>query len=215
MKISMNIPKKASVHIVEHYAGNYYGSASFLMDLCASLASPERIILFSHPDIDAGEFADDMKKRFRNMKIKPDAIGRILCVSEDNIEEQLTHQEYGLYPGMEMILITSSNGLSDALKYIFNTSLEVSRWVSIVVSVQCGFRRSFLDILRNEYSIKSCLMNGYLDTFIHEENQKPKSLNDEIAKFEAESVGNAITQTTPIASCQYHLNREVVDTLSL
>lgn len=214
MRVNMKLPNKSGIHIVEHYCGNYWGSCSFLLDLAAFLANPERIIILSHKDIDASYFIDEIKKRFLKIGKGPEDIGRLLCVGEENIEEQLFHQEMGLYPGMEMVVLVTGSGLSGVLKYLYNSGPDMMKWVSVVVSVQCGFKRSFVDILRNEYAIGSCLTNGYLDTFVHVANEKPHTISGKEVTFNKDTVGDTICKIYPIASVHTPPSREMVDTLS-
>lgn len=188
----MNIPRKAEIHLIEHYWSRYWGSASFLMDIAAELANPERIVLFAHEDISPGEFADGMKQRFIRMEKDCDHIGRVLGISIDGVEEQLSKQEYGLYPGMEMILVTTGAGLSGALKYLYNTIPDVMKWISVVVSIQCGYKRTFLDTIDKDYGIRGCLRNKHLNTYFHEEGEEPKDLDKKSIQFENGSVGTII-----------------------
>lgn len=215
MRRSMKIPKRTGIHIVEHYCGHYYGSCSFLLDLTAKLTNPERIIVVSHKDIDPGYFMEEIKKRFYEMGKNPDDIGRVICTSGDNIEEQLFHQEMGLYPGMEMVVLVTGNELSGVLKYICNTEPDTMKWVSVVVTVQCGFKKSFVEILKRECTIGSFLTNGYLDTYVFEENQKPHTIDDKKVHFDDDSVGDEICRIKPIVSVHVNSTRELVDTLSL
>ena len=145
---------------------------------------------------------------------KPDDIGRFLCVSGENIEEQLFHQEMGLYPGMEMVVLVTGNELSGVLKYIYNSEPEMMKWVSVVVSIQCGFKKYFIDILRHECAIGSFITNGYLDTSVYEENQRPHTIDNKAVRFDIGSVGDEICSIKPIVSVHINPTREMVDTLS-
>lgn len=214
MAESMRIPKKTGIHIVEHYCGHYWGSCSFLLDLAANLTNPERIIILSHRDIDPAYFMEEIRKRFLEIGKNPDDIGRFLCVSEGNIEEQLFHQEMGLYPGMEMVVLVSGNELSGVLKYLYNSGPEIMKWISVVVSVQCGFKKPFIEILRRECAIGSFLTNGYFDTYVYEENQKPHTIDDKLVRFDVGSVGDEICNIKPIVAVHNTPTREMVDTLS-
>lgn len=213
---SMSIPNKAGIHIIEHYCGNYWGSCSFLIDLAVNLANPERIIIFSHKDINPVEFVERSKKQFLKMGKNPEDIGRLLCVSGGNIEEQLFHQEMGLYPGMEMVVLVGGNELSGVLKYLYNSDPEIIKFISVVVGVQCGFKKSFINILKRERTIESCLMNGYLDTYVYEENQKPHTIDGKTVQFDIGSVGYGICSIGYSEMSSYRTSiKRMVDTLSL
>ena len=215
MRKSMQIPNRPSVHIVEHFAGNYWGSASFLLDLAAQLSSPENIILISHRDISGAEFSDQMKERWKSLGKLPETIGRVTYVTEDGIEEAANKHEMGLLPGMEMIILVNGSALSGALKYVYNTALEQSRWVSIVCSVQCGFKKTFVDVLSRECEIGSCLCTGYLDTYVYEENKQPYNIcNGEKVDLCRNSMSVSITSNKPVVSMHIFHTNEVVDTLS-
>ena len=222
MRKTYQIPEHASIHIIEHFAGNYFGSASFLLDFAARLSCPERIVIFSHKDISAVEFAEQLKQKFSTLQKLPEKIGRIICVDGDGIEDAANNQEFGLLPGMEMVLLVDSAALSGALKYIYNTSVEQSKWVSIVCAIQCGFGKTFRDILRRECAIGSCLYGDFFDTYIYEENRLPHKLNGEnSASFETlvrfcqkNPIIAGILDNRPIPKIQFFQNNAVVDTLS-
>lgn len=222
MRKTYQIPDRASIHIIEHFAGNYFGSASFLLDLAARISNPERIVLVSHSDISGGEFSDMIRQRFININKDIDKVGRIVCVDPDGVEEAAFNNEVGLLPGMEMIILVNGNSLSGALKYVYNTSKEISKWVSVISTIQCGFGKTFRDILKRECAIGSCLYNEYLDCYVYEENRLPHKLmrgdttsfNDIMYLCQSNPIVSNIMGNTPIPMLQFNATNAMVDTLS-
>lgn len=222
MTKSYIIPEKPGVHLIEHFCGNYFGSASFVMDLAARLASPEKIIIISHKDLDPGEAAEGFKYRCAQLGKTVEKIGRVVFVGGDGLEDCVSNNEVALFPGMEMVILVDTSGLSGALKYLYNGSENCTRWVSVICTVQCGFNKTIKDILKRECSIGSCLFNSPFYTYLYGENRLPYDINgnEKVSSFDVNMyikkcpIISDIMAVKPISSIKFFNINHVGDTIS-
>ena len=191
---------KPEIHVIEHHCCSYKGSISHIFDMVALMSNPNRTIIIANDEIGVDEFTELLpKKLFARGKDNNSTIGRLTLVSSDGLEDALMKYEMGLYPGMEMIIFVNGRSLSGALRYLFNTSPEHANATKIIVTLQCGFKKPLMDILKREHLIGSLLVFGEVTTFVHETNIPPYNLSThEQILFKKPSIGYDIYISSPI-----------------
>lgn len=191
---------KPEIHVIEHHWMSYKGSIEHIFDMISYMSIPNRIIIIANDDICVDEFTELLpKKLYARGKDNNSCIGRLTLVSSDGLEDVLMKYEMGLYPGMEMIIFVNGRSLSGALRYLFNASPEHANATKIIVTVQCGFKKSLMDILQREHLIGSLLIYGNVTTFVHETNKPPYNLStNEQALFKTSSIGYDICASSPV-----------------